>query len=318
MLSSSAALEVAAVLGASCAGTAAAGGGGGSCAPAWSREGKPCPYGHQVWLPFVGFTLPFELSPLNLLACCYSILPFVAMCANVVLVVKRRRPRELLWILFVLSMNLVNEMLKSAFGKPRPGESCLKSCGMPSGHASYAIGLFVFVLLWDSVSRSVEDSELAQERKPRKGIHVALFALALLPIPWSRVQLGDHSRSQVVAGSFVGLLGALAWLLCLGPCCEAFLEKVLRRVRSELLHDAQSSIVAAASQREPVLDRSLLGPSTSSSAPAGGTEGHHHTELSKSESQGFWGVVQEEESWPDRVREDGAMPLHESSPAVFS
>lgn len=284
MVGTSAAIEIASVLAANA--TSAS-----SCAPAWSREGKPCPNGHNLWLPFAGFTLPLDPTPTNVVACLYSVLPFFAMCANVVLVVKKRRPRELLWILYALSMSLFNEMLQSAFKEPRPVESCLTSCGMPSGHSCYAVGLFVFILLWDSVSRSIDDMETAQDNQPRRGRLTTILAIALLPIPWSRVHLGDHTVSQVIAGAVVGTLGAGVWLLCLGPCCEAFLEKVMRRVRSEIMIDAQTSIVAAASQREAVLDRSLL-----VCAPVSTTSHIPHTELSKPE--------------------EGEMPLQSS--AVFS
>jgi len=284
MVGTSAAVEIASVLAANVT--------SGSCAPAWSREGKPCPNGHHLWLPFAGFTLPLELTLTNIVASLYSVLPFFAMCANVLLVVKRRRPRELLWILYALSMNLINEMLQSAFKEPRPSSSCLTSCGMPSGHSCYAVGLFVFVLLWDSVSRSIDDMETAQDHRPQsRGQFAAYLAAALLPIPWSRVHLGDHTVSQVVVGAIVGIIGAGVWLLCMGPCCEAFLEKVMRRVRSEIMSDAQTSIIAAASQREAVLDRSLL-----VSAPVSTMSHIPHTELSKPE--------------------DGEMPLQSS--AVFS
>lgn len=266
------------------------------CAPVWSREAKPCPYGTAIWLPLAGFTLPFELSVANAVACLYSLLPFVGMVVNVVLVARRRRPRELCWLLFAFSLVLVNETIRSLMSEPRPDESCLSSCGMPSGHACYAVGLFIFVPLWDSVSRSIIDED--QEESPRKSLHAGILAVVLLPITWSRVQLGDHYPQQVLMGAGLGAIGATVWLLCVGPCCEAFLEQVMRRVRREILPD-QPAIAAAAGQREPVLDRSLLGPTLNATELSGDSR-------EPKPQGGFWGVVVE----------DGEMPLHD--PTVFS
>lgn len=286
MVGFGAATEVATIVGAATSGAM-------PCVPAWSRESKPCPYGSGIGLPFAAFTLPFELSPASVVACLYSMLPFFVTVANVAVVAKKRRPREMIWLLCTLSLNMFNELLKSMFSEPRPESSCLTTCGMPSGHSCYAVGLLLIILLWDSVSRSIDEIE---RDRPRRSLHGAVLAAALLPILWSRVQLGDHTFRQVIVGACVGALGAGVWLVCLGPCAEAFLEQVMRRVRREMLHDAPASIAAAASQREPVLDRSLLGPS------------HTSTELASETKPpgGFWGIVVE----------DGEMPLQGS--AVFS
>jgi len=253
MAGSGAFLEVAAILAnASSAST--------GCVPAWSREGKPCPHGFRVWLPMADFTLPIEMSAATVLACCYSILPFFATAGNIFLVVQRKRPRELMWLLFALSLVLANDMLRSSFQEPRPETSCIPSCGMPAGGSCYAVGLFLFMLMWDSVSRSVEDEEVVRARYKARGVRAVALTFGLLPIAWAQVHLGDHSVSQVFIGGAIGVLGAASWLACLGLCLEGFLDKVMRRLQRESMPNVQTSMVSIApqQQRKPQLDRTLI------------------------------------------------------------
>mmetsp|Transcript_37862 Transcript_37862/g.105357 ORF Transcript_37862/g.105357 Transcript_37862/m.105357 type:complete len:208 (+) Transcript_37862:1290-1913(+) len=79
-------------------------------------------------------------------------------------------------------------------------------------------------------------------------------AALLLPVPWARVQLRDHSASQVIWGSVLGVGTALVWIVALGPCCDAFLKRAV-------FEQAPAREVVT----EPVLDSSLLelsGPGT--------------------------------------------------------
>eukprot|EP00401_Gymnodinium_catenatum_P070327 CAMPEP_0117544626 /NCGR_PEP_ID=MMETSP0784-20121206/45670_1 /TAXON_ID=39447 /ORGANISM="" /LENGTH=163 /DNA_ID=CAMNT_0005341435 /DNA_START=328 /DNA_END=819 /DNA_ORIENTATION=- len=132
----------------------------------------------------------------------------------------------------------VSVMLKEFMQQPRPESSCLANCGMPSAHSSYAIGMWI-LLFGDFVLRRRELQAAQQVTR------TTMLTVALLPVAWSEIELGDTSPRQSLAGVAVGVGTALVWSICLGPCCGAFLAKVLPE---------QAHTYA----REPVLDLSLL------------------------------------------------------------
>ncbi|CAJ1363662.1 unnamed protein product [Effrenium voratum] len=125
--------------------------------------------------------------------------------------------------------------------------SCVISCGMPSSHSAIAMGWFILSILdatarthlsprdEDSVpSRNRGRSLLATERKKvvdfmkklcclvpwvkkevltvREFISFTLFWFFLMvPVPFMRVVLKDHTANQAVAGSGLGVLLAMLW-----------------------------------------------------------------------------------------------------------
>merc|ERR1712008_55664 len=120
------------------------------------------------------------------------------------------------------------------------------TCGMPSGHSAYAVGLLCILM-----------QDLVLPERHHRQMRAATLLVCLLPITWSRVQLGDHSMAQVVVGSLLGAITAGMWLTAVGPCCEAFL-------RAAIFRDATPRPQAT----EPVLDSSLLELSGPAATPA--------------------------------------------------
>lgn len=240
------------------------------CVPRWSIQGKQCIHGSRVSLPGCSFTMPKEGSVWTGIAGLYSALPFFCVVVTVVLFLRRRKPRELCWLLCSLSTTSFAVCMERLLKERRP-ESCLTSCGMPSGHSAFSLSFLLFVLGWDSLSRvpRVDADSSNQRRLARK---VAL-ALLMLPVPWSRVVLGDHTARQAFAGCIVGALGALLWLLCFGPCCEGFINRLLRRgaqPQPAAAAGGVGSVGGVGGGREPVLDRSLLSPGLELSLPKEG------------------------------------------------
>lgn len=81
----------------------------------------------------------------------------------------------------------------------RPCGSCVPSQGMPSGHATNAVGLCLWVLLETRFG-------VGRLASGRVQASVALAAMLLfLPVPYSRVYLGDHTELQVGVGSADGV-----------------------------------------------------------------------------------------------------------------
>mmetsp|Transcript_89965 Transcript_89965/g.259301 ORF Transcript_89965/g.259301 Transcript_89965/m.259301 type:complete len:260 (+) Transcript_89965:146-925(+) len=239
------------------------------CVPDWSIEGYPCTHGYKFFLPGSSFTIPSPGSVWTMVGCFYSAMPFFCTLAAILLLLRRRKPREMCWLLCSTSTTAACNLMKRWFREQRPA-SCLTTCGMPSGHSAFALSFLVFVLVWDSLSRvpQIESGHNCSGRHARK---VAL-ACVMLPIPWSRVVLGDHSMRQVFGGSIIGVLGAALWLLIFGPCCEGFLNRLLRRSRSQMPSRGAAtggvgSVGGVGGGREPVLDRSLLAPGFELSLP---------------------------------------------------
>ncbi|KOB63935.1 hypothetical protein PFHG_05297 [Plasmodium falciparum HB3] len=94
------------------------------------------------------------------------------------------------------TQTLISDLfLKRIFKKPRPINSALPTYGMPSSHSSFAIALLTFLLL-----------HITEQKKDKWSIITYVIAtLTLLPIPWSRVEVEDHTVLQVIVGSLVGI-----------------------------------------------------------------------------------------------------------------
>ena len=50
-------------------------------------------------------------------------------------------------------------------------------------------------------------------------IHALCYVLLLLPVPFSRVYLHDHTRDQVLAGSGLGIIISTVWYTCFVRNC---------------------------------------------------------------------------------------------------
>jgi undecaprenyl-diphosphatase len=114
-----------------------------------------------------------------------------------------RRHQAILLGLGALSAELVTQVLKSALQRPRPvvffGLSPAETYSFPSGHA------FVATVFYALLAGIV--TPFARSRRQRAAI-AAVTAVACLLIGLSRVYLGYHYPSDVLAG----WAGAAAWL----------------------------------------------------------------------------------------------------------
>jgi len=134
------------------------------------------------------------------------------------LLMRRRWLLALVWLFAVIGGALLNQGLKTVIGRPRPDfrDDIIHETtnSFPSGHSMGAVigfGLLAYFLLLALPER-------------REKIAVVVLAVALaLTIGFSRVYLGAHYFSDVVAGYAV----AGAWL----SVCISAIEVVRRRAR---------------------------------------------------------------------------------------
>ncbi|WP_236020571.1 phosphatase PAP2 family protein [Sabulicella rubraurantiaca] len=122
-----------------------------------------------------------------------------------------KRQAAMLVVLSIASGVAVSHGLKWGFGRPRPdlvphGQS-VYSQSFPSGHAM--LSAIVYLTLGALLAR-------VQERRRAKAYPLAVAALLVLLIGFSRVYLGVHWPSDVLAGWAVGAgWAALCWLILL-------------------------------------------------------------------------------------------------------
>jgi membrane-associated phospholipid phosphatase len=116
-----------------------------------------------------------------------------------------RGTREAWYISLVLVSLVSVEITKYFVHQPRPDGPCQdQSYGMPSNHATLAVGSSFLVILDVSTSAFNNTNHYAS-------LMLTLFLLA--PVPYSRVLLNDHYPAQVLVGCGIGLFLGGLWFL---------------------------------------------------------------------------------------------------------
>jgi len=205
------------------------------CIPPWANlvDGVvvgDCPYGkilpgEVTWSDELNESDPF----INFLCVVWGFVPYLVPACCVLELVMRRGTREYMFCIWIGLSTLLNEAIfKNLVKEPRPIGSCSVKCGMPSGHSSQSIGILTLVFL-EMVYRICPTQDFAAQVSsrcrdtfslvPRSGLMshshfvraMAIWIVALLPVPASRVFLRDHTVQQVMYGSAIGCLEAVAW-----------------------------------------------------------------------------------------------------------
>ncbi|KAG7392769.1 hypothetical protein PHYPSEUDO_014256 [Phytophthora pseudosyringae] len=145
----------------------------------------------------------------------YGMVPYLVPIALALeFIFHRRSWTRLFAFLFIPIVAVINAViLVKSLGEcsecERPCGSCVSSNGMPSGHATNAIGLCLWLVLetllgvgkqWEAVTKVATCAGL-----------VLLF----VPVPYSRMYLGDHTGLQVGIGSADGVVLGLVYFLVL-------------------------------------------------------------------------------------------------------
>lgn len=192
-------------------------------------------------------TWPKDMGGLEALAVFYSYVPWVIGFWSFLSLVVRRGTRELNFMLFTgFTVICAEVILKNVLSQDRPPRSCNTTCGMPSSHATLAVG-FLSLRVFDVLLRArprdhpVHASSFQACEQEGEGaassaaeqifsvlpvasanehtimghlFRLLLWALLLAPVTWSRLVVNDHYPSQVIDGSILGFSLAVLWWTC--------------------------------------------------------------------------------------------------------
>ncbi|KAK1943532.1 hypothetical protein P3T76_004928 [Phytophthora citrophthora] len=145
----------------------------------------------------------------------YGMVPYLVPIALALeFIFHRRSWTRLFAFLFIPIVAIINAViLVKSLGEcsecDRPCGSCVSSNGMPSGHATNAIGLCLWMIL-ETLLGVGKQWSVATKAATCTGL-VLLF----VPVPYSRMYLGDHTDLQVGIGSADGVVFGLAYFFVL-------------------------------------------------------------------------------------------------------
>ena len=124
---------------------------------------------------------------------------FIILCLIILFFYKNKKLKFTL-IIYIIIIALITLVLKNIFVRDRPNDLMIileTGYSFPSGHSSFAMAFYGLV------SYFIYKSELS---KKKKIVFIALLLLLILLIGISRIYLGVHYPSDVLAGFMVGLI----------------------------------------------------------------------------------------------------------------
>jgi undecaprenyl-diphosphatase len=136
------------------------------------------------------------------------VLAFLTLAAVLYLIIDRKRGAALFVVVAIGGGTLISTLLKNAFARPRPELVAhlvdVRSYSFPSGHAM--LSAVTFLTLGALLAR-------VQSRKRLKAYILGVAVLLTLLVGGSRIYLGVHWPSDVLAGWCLGAAWAmLCWL----------------------------------------------------------------------------------------------------------
>ncbi|KAF4321571.1 hypothetical protein BBO99_00004601 [Phytophthora kernoviae] len=188
------------------------------CCEMWGEESKRCERGPctGTWImrKFFSLSMPMDSVTFWEVVCTvYSMVPYLVLITIIVeALVRSRRYTRVFAILLPIILTVLNTViLVKVLGDcdecPRPAGSCLVSNGLPSGHATNAIGLWIWIVLETLVGVGVRVRRWSVRHR---ALVVFIATLVMTPVPYSRYFLGDHTALQIAIGAADGLvLGVL-------------------------------------------------------------------------------------------------------------
>ena len=168
-------------------------------------------------------TIPQPLGIVSAICILYSIVPWAAGLVLIITMLIKRRTSLIIGVALLVVMIILSEViLKNIVKQPRPSNSCLTSSGMPSSHSVLSLGFVTFSAL-EMFFHQWQYSRLTKLQFFMGSVFL------LVPVPASRVGLGDHSPMQVGVGIIVGAIIAIVFFVIMHFALASKLEQLMER-----------------------------------------------------------------------------------------
>jgi len=186
-----------------------------------------CEYG----TPLPGdVTAPNSPSIMECVAIGYGFLPYLCGAGCFLVLVVRRSLWPLSLLMMALLIVVINEFVfKKLLSEDRPSESCISTKGMPSSHSMLSIGFFAYFHI--EVFCKANLTSTSRWSCSDKMLLLTACWILLLPVPFTRVMLNDHSWSQVGYGAVIGTTAACCWHVLLSYCLYQYFDSICDALR---------------------------------------------------------------------------------------
>ncbi|OAD54922.1 Dolichyldiphosphatase 1 [Eufriesea mexicana] len=143
-----------------------------------------------------------------------SLIPFAIIAGFITLILFRRDLHTITFFGGVLINECINSILKHTICEPRPmkRESIYVEYGMPSMHAQFIWFFTAYTILFICIRLHHNNNSSISEKFWRIIIIAACIIVAIL-VTYSRVYLLYHSSSQVLWGTFIGIILGTTWFI---------------------------------------------------------------------------------------------------------
>lgn len=139
-----------------------------------------------------------------------TIIPLVSVLSLYILIIRNKTYASYIvpWWISIISAQSTMFLIKYIVGRARPVDALISEAGksFPSGHATFAVACYGFMLAVLLTNRI---------KTKKTYIAIALLCVTILVIGFSRLYLGVHYPSDVLAGYAVGSIGVLLGMFAL-------------------------------------------------------------------------------------------------------
>ncbi|XP_043801105.1 dolichyldiphosphatase 1-like [Apis laboriosa] len=141
-----------------------------------------------------------------------SLLPFAIIAGFITLILFRRDLHTITFFSGIVINKCINFILKHTICEARPMRHNAIEYGMPSMHAQFMWFFATYITLFICIRLHHNNNSSISEKFWRITIIIVSIIIAIL-ITYSRVYLLYHSNSQVVWGTFIGIMLGIIWFI---------------------------------------------------------------------------------------------------------
>uniref|UniRef100_A0A1B0CT93 Dolichyldiphosphatase 1 n=1 Tax=Lutzomyia longipalpis TaxID=7200 RepID=A0A1B0CT93_LUTLO len=194
-------------------------------------------YNNSEWVPIV-FTF-FEYPRGDIfgkLLALSSLMPHCIGVGFITLILFRRDLHTIFFFLGLLLNELVNKILKTTIGEPRPlvRPNPSTEYGMPSNHSQFMCFFSTYVLLFVLIRLHHMNNNAPLERAMRILV-LAICWMTSFIVSFGRIYLQYHTTAQVYVGALVGICTGAIWFTVIHFFLTPYFPRIVTWKISEFL-----------------------------------------------------------------------------------